>query len=179
VQSTREEGRFDENDQRLLATIAANVGVAIERARLFEETQRTLFCSDLVHQGGEHEAVTSGDVVGRVAKTLREYEAGPFASYVPWTARTRPMLERLAALEINDVWVEAGAGFNGALLAAGLIDELVVYMAPRLFGDTARGMFSVPALESLAAAWRLELDDVRQVGPDLRITARVARVAAA
>jgi hypothetical protein len=40
-------------------------------------------------------------------------------------------------------------------------------------------MFSVPALESLAAAWRLELDDVRQVGPDLRITARVARVAAA
>lgn len=91
----------------------------------------------------------------------------------------RAVIERLAALEVNDVWVEAGAGFNGALLAAGLIDELVIYVAPRLFGDTARGMFSVPALQSLADGWNLSFDDVRRIGPDLRITARVVRVAAA
>lgn len=91
----------------------------------------------------------------------------------------RAVIERLAALEVNDVWVEAGAGFNGALLAAGLIDELIVYVAPRLFGATARGMFGVPALESLAEGWNLRFDDVRQVGPDLRITARVVTVAAA
>jgi diaminohydroxyphosphoribosylaminopyrimidine deaminase/5-amino-6-(5-phosphoribosylamino)uracil reductase len=91
----------------------------------------------------------------------------------------RAVIERLGALEINDVWVEAGAGFNGALLAAGLIDELLIYIAPRLLGDTARGMFAVPALESLSDSYALSFDDVRQVGPDLRITARVARVAAA
>jgi diaminohydroxyphosphoribosylaminopyrimidine deaminase/5-amino-6-(5-phosphoribosylamino)uracil reductase len=91
----------------------------------------------------------------------------------------RAVIERLAALEVNDVWVEAGAGFNGALLAAALIDELVIYMAPRLFGDSARGMFTVPALQSLADGWNLTFDDVRPVGPDLRITARVVRVAAA
>jgi diaminohydroxyphosphoribosylaminopyrimidine deaminase/5-amino-6-(5-phosphoribosylamino)uracil reductase len=89
------------------------------------------------------------------------------------------VLEYLAKLEINDVWVEAGAGLNGALLSGGLIDELIIYMAPRLLGDSARGMFSVPALASLGDAWSLVLDDVRQVGPDLRITARVSRVAGA
>ncbi len=91
----------------------------------------------------------------------------------------RAVIERLAELEINDVWVEAGAGFNGALLQAGLIDELIIYMAPKVLGDTARGMFAVPALESLAAAWHLVFDDVRTIGTDLRITARVSRVAGA
>jgi diaminohydroxyphosphoribosylaminopyrimidine deaminase / 5-amino-6-(5-phosphoribosylamino)uracil reductase len=91
----------------------------------------------------------------------------------------RAVFEHLAKLEINDVWVEAGAGLNGALLRGGLIDELIIYMAPRLLGDTARGMFAVPALASLSDAWSLVLDDVRHVGPDLRITARVSRVAGA
>jgi diaminohydroxyphosphoribosylaminopyrimidine deaminase/5-amino-6-(5-phosphoribosylamino)uracil reductase len=84
-----------------------------------------------------------------------------------------------AAHEINDVWVEAGAGLNGALLQAGLIDELIIYMAPRLLGDSARGMFAVPALQSLAAGWNLVFDDIRKIGADLRITARVSRVAGA
>jgi diaminohydroxyphosphoribosylaminopyrimidine deaminase/5-amino-6-(5-phosphoribosylamino)uracil reductase len=87
------------------------------------------------------------------------------------------VLARLAALEINDVWVEAGAGLNGALLQAGLIDELILYVAPCLFGHTARGMFAVPALASLADGWRLSFEELRMVGGDLRITARVATVA--
>jgi diaminohydroxyphosphoribosylaminopyrimidine deaminase/5-amino-6-(5-phosphoribosylamino)uracil reductase len=91
----------------------------------------------------------------------------------------RAVLEHLGALEVNDVWVEAGAGLNGALLSAGLIDELLIYMAPRVLGSAARGMFEVPALESLAAATQLEFGDVRKVGADLRITARVSRVASA
>jgi diaminohydroxyphosphoribosylaminopyrimidine deaminase / 5-amino-6-(5-phosphoribosylamino)uracil reductase len=91
----------------------------------------------------------------------------------------RAVIERLGELEVNDVWVEAGAGFNGALLQAGLIDELIIYMAPKLLGDSARGMFAVPALESLAAGWSLVFDDASRVGPDLRITARVSRVAGA
>jgi diaminohydroxyphosphoribosylaminopyrimidine deaminase/5-amino-6-(5-phosphoribosylamino)uracil reductase len=91
----------------------------------------------------------------------------------------RAVIEHLGKLEINDVWVEAGAGFNGALLQEGLIDELIIYMAPRLLGDSARGMFSVPALESLASGWNLVFDDFRKIGADLRITARVSRVAGA
>jgi len=91
----------------------------------------------------------------------------------------RAVIARLGEHEINDVWVEAGAGLNGALLRAGLIDELIIYMAPRLLGDTARGMFTVPALETLAAGWSLVFEDCSSIGPDLRITARVSRVAGA
>jgi len=85
------------------------------------------------------------------------------------------LLARLAALEVNDVWVEAGARLNGALLQAGLIDELILYMAPKLLGDSARGMFAVPALASLADGWDVTLDELRKVGGDVRIVARVTR----
>src|SRR5690606_13447985 len=82
------------------------------------------------------------------------------------------VVERLAALEVNDVWVEAGPVLNGALLSLGLIDELVLYVAPHLLGDTARGLFSLPPLESLDERVRLAIDDVRRIGDDLRIIAR-------
>ena len=82
------------------------------------------------------------------------------------------VVERLAALDVNDVWVEAGPTLNGALLDRGLIDEIVLYLAPHLLGDTARGLFSLPALESLDDRVRLAIDDVRRVGDDLRIIAR-------
>jgi diaminohydroxyphosphoribosylaminopyrimidine deaminase/5-amino-6-(5-phosphoribosylamino)uracil reductase len=91
----------------------------------------------------------------------------------------RAVLEHLAALEINDVWVEAGAGLNGALLKAGLIDELIIYMAPRVLGDAARGMFEMPPLQSLTDDYRVTFDDVRKLGADLRITARVGKSATA
>src|SRR5690606_4861495 len=82
------------------------------------------------------------------------------------------VLERLGALEINDVWVEAGARLNGALLDAGLIDELVLYYAPQLLGDRARGMFAIAPPASLAERIELGIHDVRRFGADLRILAR-------
>jgi len=82
------------------------------------------------------------------------------------------VVERLAALEVNDVWVEAGPVLNGALLERGLIDELVLYLAPQLLGDGARGLFAFGPLESLADRVELTIDEVRRVGPDLRIIAR-------
>ncbi len=87
------------------------------------------------------------------------------------------VLARLAALEVNDVWVEAGPVLNGALLEAGLVDELVLYYAPQILGDTARGMFALPPLASLADRVELELGEVRRVGQDLRVLARPAEKA--
>ena len=69
-----------------------------------------------------------------------------------------------------------GCGLNGALLKAELIDELIIYMAPRVLGATARGMFEVPALESLVDATQVSFDDICKIGADLRITAHVVRV---
>ena len=75
---------------------------------------------------------------------------------------------------INEVQVEAGAKLNGALLAAGLVDELLVYLAPSLLGDPARGMFdrAVP-IAGLDQRVRLQMRSVVPVGEDWRIVARV------
>jgi diaminohydroxyphosphoribosylaminopyrimidine deaminase/5-amino-6-(5-phosphoribosylamino)uracil reductase len=86
------------------------------------------------------------------------------------------MMAALAAEGINEVHVEAGARLNGALLAAGLVDELLVYLAPCLLGDGARGMFALPApLERLTDRTPLRIAGVDRIGPDWRILARIER----
>jgi len=80
------------------------------------------------------------------------------------------LLALLAQRGVNELHVEAGAALNGALLAAGLVDEWVAYMAPMAVGDAARGLFAQPPLASLADAARFKLADVRQIGGDLRLT---------
>jgi diaminohydroxyphosphoribosylaminopyrimidine deaminase/5-amino-6-(5-phosphoribosylamino)uracil reductase len=80
------------------------------------------------------------------------------------------MMMLLGQRQINSVWVEAGAGLAGALLQAGLVDELIVYMAPKLLGNAARGLCDLPGLEQLADAPALNFSDVRLVGEDLRLT---------
>lgn len=83
------------------------------------------------------------------------------------------LMQDLAQREVNDVLVEAGATLCGALLRAGLVDELVLYLAPHLLGSGARGLFDLPGLESMRDRRALEIQDVRAVGQDWRITARV------
>ncbi len=84
------------------------------------------------------------------------------------------VLEALARREVNEVLVEAGATLAGALLAADLVDELRLYMAPTLLGDAARPLLRLPALASMAERRELEISDVRRIGRDLRIIARPA-----
>lgn len=80
------------------------------------------------------------------------------------------MMLLLGQRQINSVWVEAGAGLAGALLQAGLVDELIVYIAPKLLGNAARGLCELPGLQQLADAPALNFSDVRLVGEDLRLT---------
>ena len=89
------------------------------------------------------------------------------------------MLAALAAREINEVHVEAGAKLNGALLDAGLIDELLLYLAPSLIGDPARGAFERAApLAALAGRATLAIDAIDRLGADVRIVARFAAAGA-
>lgn len=80
------------------------------------------------------------------------------------------LLRHLAARGVNELHVEAGAVINGALLRAGLVDELLFYMAPRLVGP-GRPMAVWPALPTLADALDFKLVDVQRLGDDLRIRA--------
>ena len=84
----------------------------------------------------------------------------------------KTLLSHLAHMQINDVLVEAGEGLNGALLAQHLIDELLVYYAPKLMGGGANSMFAMPILTSMSQAIDLTIIDLRQVGVDIRLRAK-------
>ena len=83
------------------------------------------------------------------------------------------LMRELAKRGINELHVEAGFKLNGSLLREGLVDELVLYLAPSLIGDASRGLFNLPALDDLAEKRTLQWRDVRQVGSDLRVVARL------
>ncbi len=85
------------------------------------------------------------------------------------------MLGDLALRGMNEVLIEAGKTLNGALLRAGLVDELVLYLAPRFLGDAARGLAELGELTRLEQGIELKWQDVRQVGDDLRIVAKISK----
>ncbi len=82
------------------------------------------------------------------------------------------VLARLAELECNEVLVEAGPTLAGRFMHAGLVDELVVYMAPVVLGHAARGLFHIPALERMCDRCEFDWRDVERIGEDLRLTLR-------
>lgn len=86
------------------------------------------------------------------------------------------LMETLAAQEINHIWVEAGASLAGALLSAGLVDELILYQAPKLMGSDSRGLVCLDSMVSMDQVPELAITDVRMVGPDIRITAKIKDV---
>ena len=79
------------------------------------------------------------------------------------------LIKILAEREMNEVWIEAGEGLNGAFLKANLIDELMIYYAPVILGSEAKGMFTLPAYENLENKITTTLIDHRWVGQDLRM----------
>jgi diaminohydroxyphosphoribosylaminopyrimidine deaminase/5-amino-6-(5-phosphoribosylamino)uracil reductase len=83
------------------------------------------------------------------------------------------MLRELGRREVNEVLVETGTRLNGALLAAGCVDELLLYLAPSLVGERGIGMFDLPEMTRLEQQARLEIVEARQLGADLRLRARV------
>jgi flavorubredoxin len=80
---------------------------------LFEETQKTLFCSDLFHQVGDVEPLTSADVVGRSHHALREYQAGILAEYMPYTPLVAQNLKKLGDLGPRTLAIMHGSSFTG------------------------------------------------------------------
>jgi diaminohydroxyphosphoribosylaminopyrimidine deaminase/5-amino-6-(5-phosphoribosylamino)uracil reductase len=82
------------------------------------------------------------------------------------------VLELLANRGVNELQVEAGPKLCGALFAAGLVDELLLYIAPILLGDHARPLLNLPALDSMNAAHRLRVIDQRNLGNDFRLLLR-------
>ena len=82
------------------------------------------------------------------------------------------LVKSLAEHEVNELLLESGPTLAGAFLQAGLVDELIVYLAPRILGDAGRGLFHLPQLQRLRDTIELTVTDVRAVGSDWRVLAR-------
>jgi diaminohydroxyphosphoribosylaminopyrimidine deaminase/5-amino-6-(5-phosphoribosylamino)uracil reductase len=77
--------------------------------------------------------------------------------------------------EINEILLETGSTLAGEMLQAGLIDELILYLAPSLLGQDAKSLFQLPLLDNMSDRISLDFSDIRTIGKDIRITATVNR----
>jgi diaminohydroxyphosphoribosylaminopyrimidine deaminase/5-amino-6-(5-phosphoribosylamino)uracil reductase len=84
----------------------------------------------------------------------------------------KDLLDELGRRGINEVHTEAGFKLNGSLLREGLVDELLLYLAPCLIGHDASGLFNLPELTALDQKKQLKIRDLRQVGENIRVIAR-------
>jgi diaminohydroxyphosphoribosylaminopyrimidine deaminase / 5-amino-6-(5-phosphoribosylamino)uracil reductase len=114
---------------------------------------------------------TSSDAVCVAALTSDHVEVAPLPADANGKTDLAAMLADLARRGINELHVEAGEKLNASLLRAGLVDELLLYVAPRLIGE-GRAIAALGALGSLADSLDFEFIDVERVGADLRLRLR-------
>ncbi|MUK49775.1 bifunctional diaminohydroxyphosphoribosylaminopyrimidine deaminase/5-amino-6-(5-phosphoribosylamino)uracil reductase RibD [Aliivibrio fischeri] len=76
---------------------------------------------------------------------------------------------------VNHIWVEAGATLAASMINDNLVDELIIYLAPKLMGADGRSIINLIGLETMSEAIDLDIKDIRMVGKDIRITATIAR----
>lgn len=105
--------RIETGARRFRVIETGHVPHGWDASLLFEETDGTLFCSDLLGHGGDVEALCSGDIVGRSEAYNMRQQEGPMAGSVPYTHRTRPIMERLADLEPKTLACMHGSSFSG------------------------------------------------------------------
>ena len=79
------------------------------------------------------------------------------------------LMTTLAERGINDVWIEAGSRLGGALLAQGVVDEIVLYMAPKLMGPNALGLIDLPLLSAMDQVPTFAFESMQRVGDDMKI----------
>ncbi|MGC6408074.1 bifunctional diaminohydroxyphosphoribosylaminopyrimidine deaminase/5-amino-6-(5-phosphoribosylamino)uracil reductase RibD [Bisgaard Taxon 45] len=86
----------------------------------------------------------------------------------PSRAYLSDLMTELGQRQINTLWIEAGATLAGALIEAKLVDELIIYIAPKLLGDEARGLCKLPHLTRLADASAWQLHSIEKMGEDIK-----------
>lgn len=131
--------------------------------------------ANILHGGNTLIYTTSPDAQKQAALKARGAEVVRAGEEGSAQVDLAQVMRDLAHRGINEVLVETGRTLNGALLQAGLVDELVLYLAPQLLGDAARGLADLGELTQLQQRVNLQWQDVRHVGDDLRIVARILK----
>lgn len=131
------------------------------KARVFSVAGPVL----IIHGAGERHAASAG--LEAAGAELERVDVDALGCISP-----AAVLNILGGRGINSVWMEAGPTLAGGWLNSGLVDELIVYLAPHLLGETARPLLRLGGLEDMDRRRGLEIDEVRRVGDEIRITAR-------
>lgn len=117
--------------------------------------------------GGEVLLINSRPSEHRFAEHVHQWQA----PYLNKQLDLEQVMFKLAEMQLNHIWVEAGAKLAGALLQNNLIDELILYQAPKLIGSEGQDLFSMNELKSMDNIINLSWSDIRQVGNDVKMTA--------
>ena len=158
VRITHEELGVEDSLQQPLRVVVDSKLQMAATARMFEQPGPTLI------------ATLEGESQRGKAQAL--IDAGAEVLFLPAIGEhidLQALLVALATRGCNQVMVEAGAGLAGAFIAEGLLDELVCYWAPKLFGNDARPMFNLP-IRTIDAHLALSVKDMRMIGEDIRVT---------
>ncbi len=132
---------------------------------------RTPAAARLLQRPGKVLIFSAGTAQGERAELIRRGAELVTVPFHPGGVDLVEVMRQLALREVNELLLEAGATLSGAMLQAGLIDELVIYLAPHLMGDQARGLFHLPGLESMQQRIPLEIREISPAGDDWRIRA--------
>lgn len=79
------------------------------------------------------------------------------------------VLKHLGNLEINNLWIEAGSNLSGYFLKLKLIDEIIIYIAPKILGHEAKPLFIFENKLKLFESLQFDFKDIRRIGPDIRL----------
>ena len=158
VRITHEELGVEDSLQQPLRVVVDSKLQMAATARMFEQPGPTLIAT----LDGESQREKSQALIDAGAEVV-------FLPAIGEHIDLQALLVELAARGCNQVMVEAGAGLAGAFIAEGLLDELVCYWAPKLFGNDARPMFNLP-IRTIDAHLAMSVKDMRMIGEDIRVT---------
>ena len=158
VRITHEDLGVEDSLQQPLRVVVDSKLQMAATARMFEQPGPTLIATIY----GESQREKSQALIDAGAEVV-------FLPAIGEHIDLQALLVELAARGCNQVMVEAGAGLAGAFIAEGLLDELVCYWAPKLFGNDARPMFNLP-IRTIDAHLALSVKDMRMIGEDIRVT---------
>jgi len=163
--------RLTANDLSIMGNVRQPVRIILDQHARLSADLKLFSCAGelwLLH----HEAYSDAfkEQVKQYAETTKvTYIKTPLNEQqqldLPW------ILAELGRREVNSVWVEAGKGVGGALLDENLVDELIIYMAPHLMGDTAQGLFHLNDRQKMSDRIELAINNIQPVGRDWKITA--------
>lgn len=160
-----------QDDPELTARLPETAGEILQPVRVVLDSRLRMAANMHLAGGGNRAVVLTTVSDEERTQTLSDsFDIETLPATLDGRLDLTAVVDWLGHRQFNEVLVEAGPTLNGALLRENLVDEWVIYLAPVVLGDKARGLFHLPDLTRMAERFELTISDVRQVGRDLRLT---------